>query len=415
MQDPMKNHTLRYVGITHETARVAIRERFVLSKIAREQLRDSIMDRFSVRGVLVLSTCNRTEIYFESDRVAPNKIRDHLISFVDNGGTEPSVSSAFILTDDSLESASFLLEVANGLKSAVVGDKQIISQVKEAYHAALRRGDQGSVLERACQAVFRSHKRIANESLYRSGSTSTAYRALKLVQHHYGSETLARKKLLVVGAGEIAKDVLSYTSKFSFGQVFVSNRTELKARQLASQFNAEVCPWPTVAANTLEEFDIIIAAVGNRRHLIKEAVNDSRERIYIDLAIPVNIAPALDSTSCKLYNIDDIAGPIHQVIKQQEKALAEARQIIGEELDVFTQWLERGETRSFLRAYKEKAKQVILDSFPLRMKSNLPAGQLEQLAESLANKMIKRPAVALNRIGGLEAYRTIPPSHTHLQ
>ena len=394
----MKSNTLRYAGITHQAASVMERENFVLDKAERKQLRDSIQERFNVHGVLILSTCNRTEIYFESKTVEASEIRDHIVAFVRGRSRARLTGKAFTLIDNSLETADFLLQVANGLKSAVLGDKQIISQVKEAYQASLDRGDQGSVLERAFQAVFRSHKRISNESLYRSGSTSTAYSALKLVEHFFQRETLKNKKLLVVGAGEIAADVLHYVTKFSFEDVFVANRTEAKASQLAGQFNGQLYPWHFVEENKFAPFDAVITAVSHRRHLVGKGVKDGKKRVFVDLSVPVNINPGVEDTFNTIYNIDDVTGLIDQATRQQQQALKDVRQIIQEELNVFSEWLEKGDARSLLSLYKEKAKQAVLEGLPTRIKSKLPPAQIEHLAEVMANKMIKRPAIALHRI-----------------
>ena len=128
-----------------------------------------------------------------------------------------------------------LLHVSNGLRSALIGDKQIITQVKAAYQHSLEQKNQGSLLERAFQAVFRSHKRIAIESLYQRGSTSTAYSSLKMVNEYFGKEEAKDLSILIVGAGEIAEDILKYLPKFHFRDAFLSNRTFEKASRLTSR------------------------------------------------------------------------------------------------------------------------------------------------------------------------------------
>ena len=208
---------------------------YALDKEQIKELTGKLQDHLSIKALTIIATCNRTEIYFESDSATPNDVCQLFRAYAENLHHTQLPKDNFQLLDDSVDTANHLLHVANGLRSAVIGDKQIINQVKESYLTALTQHNQGSLLERAFQAVFRSNKRIQSESLYKRGSTSTAYSSLKMVENHFGHAELKSSSLLIVGAGEIAEDILKYLPKFHFKRVAISNRTELKAKALADR------------------------------------------------------------------------------------------------------------------------------------------------------------------------------------
>lgn len=284
---------LMYVGITHETAPVHEREFYALDHDQKPDLIKYLKKELAIDSIVVLTTCNRTEVYFETKDTPVHEVRDSIIKFVEELHDTSLDRSSFVMLDRSVDVANYLIHVANGLRSALIGDKQIISQIKEAYLEALSKGNQGSLLERAFQAVFRSHRRIQTESLYKQGSTSTAYSSLKMVEQYFGKDALQNKRLLVVGAGEIAQDVLDYVSKFGFKEVFVTNRTMQKAADLAEKHQIATLDWSLITSKSYSDFDIVITAVSNKKHLINELGEAIKKRIFIDLALPSNINPAI--------------------------------------------------------------------------------------------------------------------------
>ncbi|MEL7004588.1 MAG: hypothetical protein AAFN93_17910, partial [Bacteroidota bacterium] len=283
----MKSNLL-YVGVIHETASVEERSYFALSASEKNDLKEILKSRFLLKGLIIISTCNRTEIYFESPSTSALEMREALIEYTKQLHRVEVSRKVFLLLNHTTETVNHLLRVANGLRSAVVGDKQIIHQVKVAYLDALRQKNQGSLLERAFQAVFRSHKRIHRESLYQQGSTSTAYSSLKLIEDFFGKEDIKNRSLLIVGAGEIAEDLLKYLPKFKFSKKSISNRTASKARKLAKNYDIKTYDWQHVLSNDFSSFDVVIAAVSNQKHLINTTEKDGKRRLWIDLAMPSN-------------------------------------------------------------------------------------------------------------------------------
>ncbi|MEM6831369.1 MAG: hypothetical protein AAF551_12715, partial [Bacteroidota bacterium] len=156
---------LMYIGVTYETATVEERACLSMDEAQKEELKETLRNHLSIKAFAIITTCNRTEIYFESATATPYEVQELLIAHVENRHQIKLSKNVFTTFDQSIDTVHHLLHVANGLRSAVIGDKQIIHQVKSSYLDALNQGNQGSLLERAFQAVFRSHKRVSSESL----------------------------------------------------------------------------------------------------------------------------------------------------------------------------------------------------------------------------------------------------------
>ena len=384
-----------YVGITHETAQVHERTYYAFNEAQTQAFSDLLTQRFAIKAFTIVTTCNRTEIYFESDSTTPYDVRALLIQYVEALHQVRLSTRAFLIFDRTIDTVNHLLHVANGLRSAVIGDKQIIQQVKESYLTALAQKNQGSLLERAFQAVFRSHKRVSKESLYRHGSTSTAYSSLKMIEAHFGKEALPHLKVLIIGAGEIAEDVLKYLPKFRFSQTFISNRTAQKATRLAQQYQIATFDWSAVEANALADFDVIITAVSHRKHLITKSPQDHRTRLWIDLAMPSNVATAIADYHNKVYNIDEVANRVHTTSDAQLKAIPAVEQILKEELTGFIDWLKKDKIRAFLKSYKNHIKHTFLQTTPQTMVDTYQEAELTNYAEQMANKLVRKSAKTL--------------------
>ncbi len=361
---------LRAISISHESASLTSREYYYLNTSAKDYLTTAIKGSFrDVKGLVLLSTCNRTEIYFESDTTLASDVACFFVQELNPGAVWLKEKEKFKCFDNSLDATHHLLYVANGLKSAVVGDGQILSQIKQAYRLALDHGLQGSVLERAFQAVFRSHKKISNTSSFRHGSRSTAYRALKLIQKNMGRLSVRDKKLLVIGAGEIASDVLKYLVKFPFHEVYIANRTSSKAVKLAKYYGMKIYEWEKVEAAEYSGFDAIITAVSNRKGLINKDCQTLTESVVItDLALPANVDDGLrEKPGLSLYNIDEITEGIEQSEYIHSGVIALINKAIYSELQLFEQWVKSAGVRAFLRHYKKRVIRLVdqtIDSIP---------------------------------------------------
>ena len=389
------NYKLMYVGITHETAQVHERTYYAFNEAQKRAFSHVLTHRFTIKAFAIVTTCNRTEIYFESDCTTPYEVRQLLIEYVEMRHQVKLSASAFLIFDRTIDTVNHLLHVANGLRSAVIGDKQIIRQVKESYLTALAQKRQGSLLERAFQAVFRSHKRVSKESLYRQGATSTAYASLKMVETYFGKEALQHLKVLIVGAGEIAEDVLKYLPKFRFAQTLISNRTAYKATQLAEQYQINTFDWQKVEANALADFDVIITAVSHRKHLITQSPKDHRSRLWIDLAMPSNVDTSIADYHNQVYNIDEVANLVQATSEAQLKAIPIVEHILEEELTGLIEWLKKGKIRAFLKSYKNHIKHALLQTTTRPIADTDEEAERANYAEQIANRLVRKSAKIL--------------------
>lgn len=377
---------LRYVSISHKSASVGLREQFHISENKKGQIMDHLCERFpDISGLLLLVTCNRTEIYFESERTTALMLQTELLNL--KGRKDPGkYRRLFSISDSTKDSVKHLLKVSSGLESKVLGDAEIIHQIKKAYLFSADRQLQGSLLERAMQTVFKSHKRISNETNYRDGTTSVAYKSLKVIDNTYSRESSRTKRILLVGAGDIVVQLFKYNSKFEFTNIHISNRTEEKALKLASLYNAEVYPWKKVLDNDFSGFDVVISAVSNCPQLIKNVLPDSRKRILIDLGMPCNISKSIkpgEDLIC--YDLDTIAQDLEENRKRRMAAIVKVEDVLNDEMEAYLKWLEMASLRNTVAQHKEK----IFKKVQAYLAEEAPANDLET-AHLLTNQVIKK-------------------------
>lgn len=357
--------SLRYISISHKTASVAQREVFHIPKEEKKDLVARLCETFpDISGLLLLVTCNRTEIYFESVTTPAVAVRNFLVC-IKSSISEVEVSRLFKSSDTTEKTVRHLLEVSSGLASSVIGDVEIVHQIKKAYHFSIQLNLQGSLLERAMQTVFKSHKRISNETLFRDGTTSMAYKALKVIHQAYDKALVKEKRILFIGAGDIVIQLFKYNSKFNFENIYISNRTEEKAVVLAKRHGAKVLGWDKVLRNDFQDFDVIIGAASNCADLVKNIPAKGTDLVLlIDLAIPCNINKDLShKENVLLYDLDTLSMDLEETKEKRMAAIGKVGDIIGEELLVYTEWLQKAPLRAFLAEYKILVNQKVVDCF----------------------------------------------------
>ena len=378
--------TLKYIGISHKTASVVQREIFHISELEKEILTNSICETFSdISGLFILATCNRTEIYFESTLTSAAKLRDfviiHKIKDYNN-----SIVNYFNCSDSSEETARHIINVASGLESMVLGDAEIVHQIKNAYQFSVLHKMQGSILERALQSVFKSHKRISNETHFRDGTTSVAYKSLKVIRNVYGKIASKNKKILFIGAGDIVKQLFKYNSKFNYKNIYISNRTSEKAEVLANTFKCKTFEWNKVVKNDFEDFDVIISAASNCHHLIQKVSNSDKKLLYIDLAVPSNIdKEAMNRDNIEFYDLDLISIDLEETKDKRLAAIDEVDIIITEEYLQFVKWLEDATLRDYLIKSKSSIHYKVKAYF-----KGLNIEIDEQTTEAITNKVMRK-------------------------
>jgi glutamyl-tRNA reductase len=344
--------TLRFISISHKTASVSKREEYHISDLEKNSLITLIRTTFpDIAGLLLLTTCNRTEIYIESGETTAIELRDLLVNYKNRNLTLDK--NLFNLSNSTEGTVKHLLEVSSGLASSIVGDAEIIHQIKKAHQLAIANHLQGSILERAMQTVFKSHKRISNETEFRDGTTSVAYKSLKMISDTFGKGHRQSKKILFIGAGDIVKQLFKYNSKFDYNDIYISNRTEEKAIILAKRYACKVYPWEKVLQNEFIGFDVLISAAGNCHRLINNIVNENRKLLLIDLALPSNINKELiQQSNVTLYDLDTISVGLENTRERRNASISKVNKINEEELLAFSDWHREAPLREFLAEHK---------------------------------------------------------------
>jgi glutamyl-tRNA reductase len=378
--------SLRYISISHKTASVSLREQFYIADDEKYGIVKHLCKQFSdISGMLLLVTCNRTEVYIESGITTASMLQDALMSLK---GKKYNAQSEILFTknDSTRASVKHLLKVSSGLESKVLGDAEIIHQIKNAYLFSMAYHLQGSLLERAMQTIFRSHKRISNETKFRDGTTSVAYKSLKVINDTYGKSAAKTKKILFIGAGDIVVQLFKYNSKFGFNHIYISNRTEERARTLAKMHHCKVYPWKKVLENDFQDFDVIISAASNCPKLIKNFPVTGSKRVLIDLALPSNIDKYLGQNEHVLYyDLDTISVDLEDNREKRLAAIDKVKEINEIELAAYIQWLENAS----LRASLAKHKRVIYKKVKAYLETELQTEDA-QTAKVLTNQIMKK-------------------------
>ena len=377
--------TLRYISVSHKTASTIQREKYHISELEKEELTQLICQTFSdVSALFILATCNRTEIYFESTITSTTSMIDLLISFK-SVKTSKIENKLFLTSDVTKQSIQHLLEVSSGLKSLVFGDAEIISQIKKAHQFSMLHKLQGSLLERALQAVFKTHKRISNETDFRDGTTSVAYKSLKVVRESFDKASVKSKKILFVGAGDIVKQLFKYNAKFNYNNIYISNRSIEKAILLAQDNTCKTFPFSNVVNNRFEDFDVIISAASNCPNLIKAVPNTQKKMVLIDLAVPSNIDKNLSNpTNVVFHDLDSISVELEETKEHRVAATDAVNFIISEEVQAYCEWLQDAPLRALLAELKIKVSKKV----KTRFENNIEDSNIKKITNQVMKKLM---------------------------
>ncbi|PRY08876.1 glutamyl-tRNA reductase [Pontibacter ummariensis] len=394
-------NVLQAVSLSHQTAALEWRQALQLSKEEAAAFMVSLKQEGLVDGVMLVTTCNRTEVYYESAGTPTTVIQDALLQFrnIANKATYTALFVSYTQTEATLR---YLLEVGLGLRSQVMGDRQIIGQFKESYQRTKDLELGGTLLHQALQTLFRTHKRVHNETSFRSGASSVGYAALERISDFVPRKEFVHKRMLIIGTGQMGTDIAKYATSFGFKDITLTNRTDEKAQALASKLGLQAIPFADYLA-TIHTYDIIVSCVSAGAQLTAEQLGvpmQENRRVLLDLSVPLSISPdtgALPYTT--LVNIDHISSKTEAVKKAREESITDVQCIVEEETKGFTNWLEDlpvaktiGNLKSFFAAVLESE---------LQKHTNLQDGDtVKKLAKATLDRLIRRPAGTLRTTEG---------------
>ncbi len=398
---------LTALGINHTTAVLDLRERVAF---APELLVDALQQACAeahLPELVILSTCNRTELFFvgedEGHALAQQSALRWLAAY--HGLEEQEIApSCYIYADDA--ALRHMIKVASGLDSMVLGEPQILGQMKSALAVAEEANTVGGTLARAFRCVLSVAKRIRTDTAIGENPVSVAYAAVDLAGRIFTE--LAETRALLVGAGETIELVARHLVDSGVGGIVVANRTLGRARELAEQFGAEAVLLAEIP-DQLEHADIVISSTASQLPLLgKGAVERAlklrkhRPILMIDLAIPRDIEPQVgDLSDVYLYSIDDLREIVDENLRSRQHEAGKADQIIDEGVEDFSRELRSlaaVDSVKALRAQAESMRDAEIDrALRSLAKGTSPAQVVEGLARSLTNKLVHSPSAEMKR------------------
>lgn len=358
-----------------------------------QQLRDII----EVTDLFILSTCNRTEIYY----TAPQDYSKAIITTlaIHKGCEVSAIAPYFVNITDHNEATRHLFDVSIGLESQVVGDMQIINQVKHAYQWCADANMAGPFLHRLLHTIFFANKRVVQETAFRDGAASVSYAAVELVEEL--TAELANPRVLVLGLGEIGADVCRNLSSSRIKNIVIMNRTAEKAEALAQECGLSTVPfeqlWAEIAAA-----DVVISSVARHEPIITKmefaALNTLSHKYLIDLAMPRSIAPDTEEiASALVYNIDHINNRATEALEQRLASIPKVRTIIDEALAGFGDWTKEMEVSPTINKLKNALEQIRQEELSRYMKQlgDDEAKLVDKITKGMMQKIIKLPVLQL--------------------
>ncbi|MEM7109298.1 MAG: glutamyl-tRNA reductase [Bacteroidota bacterium] len=388
--------SFKALGITFDSTPIEIREKLALNESETKQLLNFIRDFTGASDVLVVSTCNRTEIYYNHhDDLSEQLIKG--LCLVKHANYTDVIDFFFTLLE-SKESVRRLFNVALGLEAQVVGDLQIINQVKNAYQWTADEDMAGPFLHRLLHTIFFTNKRVVQETPFRDGAASVSYATKELVEEL--TLGLSKPNVLVLGMGEIGKDVCRHLTEGNY-EVFISNRTQEKADELAIECGFEVIPFDQVL-DSISQADVIISSISKNEPILTKdfitSLNIHSYKYFIDLSVPRSIDQAIENIPGALvYNIDSINNKATEALETRKGAIPQVKQIIDEALFDFEDWSKEmivSPTIKKLKNALETIRQEELERY-LKEADKMEAELADKITKSMMQKVMKLPVLQL--------------------
>jgi glutamyl-tRNA reductase len=387
--------TLWVLGLNHQTAPVNLRERVAFAGDALPEALGALRALPQVSEAALLSTCNRTELYAVADDATP------LVQWL---ATHGDGLDTYLYRHRDAEAVRHLFRVATGLDSMVLGEPQILGQVKDAWALAREHQALGSGLDRLFQQAFAVAKRARTDTRVGANPISVASTAVRLAQNSFAR--LSDSTVLLVGAGETIELAAKHLSEGKVRRLLVANRTLSHAQELASRHGGVALPLADLDRH-LAEADVVFSATAAREPIISrmhvaEALNRRRRKpmMLFDLAVPRDIeAGVAELDDAYLYTVDDLERAVEDNRRSRREAADEAETIIDVQVARFVETLQAGsrqEPLKRLRAYGDTTRQDVLDKAQAQLANGRdPAQVLEFLAHTLTNRLLHPPTAAL--------------------
>jgi glutamyl-tRNA reductase len=398
---------LSLLSFSFKNTAVELRERLTLSPDEIPGMLAEYVEHARLQELMLLSTCNRVEYYFaaEDEGQAFRAMTERLQQRLDPG--------KFNLADTALKlsgrpAMSHLFRVASSLESMVIGEPQILGQVKEAYRFAVGHRLTGPLLNGLMPQVFRTAKRVRTETQIARFPVSISYVAVELAGKIF--DDLASQTVMVIGAGEMAELAITHLVAAGVRRLIVTNRTFANAVSLAERFQGSAVPYEQMAEH-LAHADIVISSTGARGFIVtpelaRQAVRSRRGKpmFFIDIAVPRDIDPAINGLSnVYLYDIDDLQAVAASNLAEREREALAAESILAQDLDRYLRWYDSLSVVPTVKALRERFAglgEQELERALAQLKNLTPqdAQQVRRLVHSVVNKLLHVPSMRLKQL-----------------
>ncbi len=395
--------TLLVLGINHKTASVELREKVAFSPDKLSNALKELAAKEQVDGGVIVSTCNRTELYCQLDGAGNHGLIDWLSQFHGINLEELMPSLYF---HEEQAAVKHLMRVACGLDSLVLGEPQILGQIKQAYSESRQAEAVQGLLEKLFQKSFTVAKRVRTETDIGGNAVSVAFAACSLARQIF--ESLHETTVLLIGAGETIELVARHLYEHGCKTLIIANRTPENARGLAEEFGAEIISLPEIPDN-MHRADIVISSTASPlpivgKGMVEKALKKRRRQpmLMVDIAVPRDIESEVgDLRDVYLYTVDDLQSIIDKNIEQRKAAAMQAEVIVSEESADFMHWLRSLEAVDSIRQYRQQAETTRHDMLQRTLQSLQsgadPAQLLTELSNKLTNKLIHAPTRAMQQ------------------
>ncbi|ASY77274.1 glutamyl-tRNA reductase [Pectobacterium brasiliense] len=397
--------TLLALGINHKTAPVSLRERVVFSPDKLGVALDSLLQQPLVQGGVVLSTCNRTELYLSVDE--QENQREQLIRWLcEYHQLRPEEVNGSLYWHQDNAAVSHLMRVASGLDSLVLGEPQILGQVKKAFAESQRGHSLSSELERLFQKSFTVAKRVRTETDIGASAVSVAFAACTLARQIF--ESLSDVTVLLVGAGETIELVARYLREHKVQKMVIANRTRERAQALATEVGAEVITLAELDEQ-LVQADIVISSTASTLPIIGKGMMErtlkarrNQPMLMVDIAVPRDIEPEVGKLpNVYLYSVDDLHAIIQHNLAQRKAAAVQAESIVQQESSDFMAWLRAQSAVETIRDYRAQADELRAEmtakALAAIQQGNDVEAVIQELTHRLTNRLIHAPTKSLQQ------------------
>ena len=392
------------LGINHKTASVAVRERVAFSP---EQLVEALRQLCRVVGsreAAILSTCNRSELYLEVEHAQPQAVLEWLAQF-HQVPVEDLQACAYVHQDD--QAVQHMMRVACGLDSLVLGEPQILGQIKSAYAVAREAGTLGPILGRLFQATFSTAKTVRTDTAIGENPVSVAFAAVSLAKQIFTD--MSHSQALLVGAGETITLVARHLFEQGVKKIVVANRTLERATALASEFGAQAILLSDIP-DALVNSDIVISSTASQLPILGKGAVERALKLrkhkpifMVDIAVPRDIEPQVgELDDVYLYSVDDLHEVVTENLKSRQGAAKAAEELVVRGTSDFMQRMRELEAVDVLRAYRQQGERLRDEELARAQRALAngasPEDALAALARGLTNKLLHAPSVQLKRL-----------------